>query len=75
MRTEIQKWGKSFGFWDAAVLRHRGQGQGRGDGRFSDSFGPLRIRKYSLKSLLRKVSRRNLHGKVLTGRAVGRETW
>ena len=36
---------------------------------------PLRVRKYSLNGLLRKVNRRNLHGEVSTGRAVGREAW
>jgi antitoxin MazE len=36
---------------------------------------PLRVRKYSLNILLRKVSRRNLHGEIATGRAVGREVW
>jgi len=36
---------------------------------------PLRIRKYSLNSLLRKVSRRNLQGKVSAVKTVGREAW
>ena len=36
---------------------------------------PLRVRKYSLNVLLRKITRRNLHGEVSTGRAVGRESW
>lgn len=34
-----------------------------------------RPRKYSLKTLLRRVTRRTLHGEVPTGRAVGREVW
>ena len=36
---------------------------------------PLRVRKHSLNVLLRNVTRRNLHGEVSTGRAVGREAW
>jgi antitoxin MazE len=36
---------------------------------------PLRARKYSLNALLRRVSRRNLHGEVSTGKTVGREHW
>src|SRR5438445_13568841 len=36
---------------------------------------PLRIRKYSLNSLLRKVSRRNLQGKVSAVKTVGGEAW
>ncbi len=36
---------------------------------------PLRIRKYSLNGLLRKVSRRNLQGKVSAVKTVGREAW
>jgi len=36
---------------------------------------PLRVRKYALSALLRKVNRRTLHGEVSTGKAVGREAW
>jgi antitoxin MazE len=36
---------------------------------------PLRVWKDALNVLLRKISRRNLHGEISTGRAVGREAW
>ena len=36
---------------------------------------PVRVRKYALRALLRKVNRRTLHGEVSTGKPVGREAW
>ena len=71
MQTKIQKWGNSLG------LRIPEEGASVDlsveNGRLL--VRPLRVRKYSLNVLLRRVSRRNLHGGVSTGRAVGREAW
>ena len=36
---------------------------------------PARRRTYQLKDLLRRVTARNLHGEVETGRPVGRAIW
>jgi antitoxin component of MazEF toxin-antitoxin module len=36
---------------------------------------PLGRKKVTLRELLAKVSQRNLHGEVVTGRPTGRESW
>jgi len=36
---------------------------------------PARRRTYRLKELLEKITAKNLHGEVDTGRPVGREVW
>jgi antitoxin MazE len=80
MQTKIQKWGNSLGLRiprsfaaEAQVKEGAAVDLSVEDGRLL--VRPLRVRKYSLNSLLRKVSRRNLHREIATGRAVGRETW
>ena len=80
MHTRIQKWGNSLGLriprsfaTEAQVEEGATVDLSVEDGRLL--VRPLRVRKYALSVLLRKVSRRNLHGEVLTGRAVGREAW
>jgi antitoxin MazE len=80
MQTKIQKWGNSLGLRiprsfavEAQVEEGATVDLSIEDGRLL--VRPLRVRKYSLSALLRKVSRRKLHGEVSTGKAVGRETW
>jgi antitoxin MazE len=80
MQTKIQKWGNSLGLRIPRSLAAEAQvAEGATvdlsieDGRLL--VRPLRVRKYSLNALLRKVSRRTLHGEVSTGKAVGREAW
>ena len=80
MQTKIQKWGNSLGLRiprSLAAEAHVGEGAivdlSVEDGRLL--VRPLRVRKYALSVLLRKISPRNLHGEVSTGRAVGREAW
>jgi antitoxin MazE len=80
MQTKIQKWGNSLGLRiprsfaaEAQVEEGATVDLSIEDGRLL--IRPLRVRKYSLRALLRKVSRRKLHGEVSTGKAVGREAW
>ena len=80
MQTKIQKWGNSLGLRIPRSFAAEAQVEEGTAVDLSVENGrllvrPLRVRKYSLNVLLRRVSRRNLHGGVSTGRAVGREAW
>jgi antitoxin MazE len=80
MQTKIQKWGNSLGLRIPRSFAAEAQVEEGATVDLSVEDGrllvrPLRVRKYSLNGLLRKVSRRNLHRKVATGKAVGREAW
>lgn len=80
MQTKIQKWGNSLGLriprsfaTEAQVEEGTTVDLSVEDGRLL--VRPLRVRKYALRVLLRKIRPRNLHGEVSSGRAVGREAW
>jgi antitoxin MazE len=80
VQTRIQKWGNSLGLRIPRTLAAEVQVREGADVDLSVENGqllvrPLRRRKYSLKGLLRKVSRRNLHHEISTGSTVGREAW
>jgi antitoxin MazE len=80
MQTTIRKWGNSLGLRIPRSFAAEAQVEEGATVDLSIEDGrllvrPLRVRKYSLNGLLRKVSRRNLHREVATGRAVGREAW
>jgi antitoxin MazE len=80
MQTRIRKWGNSLGLRIPRSVAAEAQVEEGATVDLSVEGGqllvrPLRRRKYSLDGLLRGVSRRNLHGEVPTGRAVGREAW
>ena len=80
MQTKIQKWGNSLGLRIPRSFAAEAQVEEGATVDLSVENGrllvrPLRVRKYSLTVLLRKVSRRNLHGEISTGRAAGREAW
>jgi antitoxin MazE len=80
MHTKIQKWGNSLGMRIPRSFAAEAQVTEGAAVDLSVENGcllvrPIRLRKYSLKALLRKVNRRNLHEEVSTGRAVGREAW
>jgi antitoxin MazE len=80
MQTKIQKWGNSLGLRIPRSFAAEAQVEEGATVDLSVQEGqllvrPLRVRKYSLSALLRKVNRANLHGEVSTGRAVGREAW
>jgi antitoxin MazE len=80
MHTKIQKWGNSLGLRIPRSFAAEAQVEEGVTVDLSVENGqllvrPLRVRRYSLNLLLRKVSRRNLHGEVATGSTVGREAW
>jgi len=80
MQTKIQKWGNSLGLRIPRTFAVEAQVEAGAIVDLSVENGrllvrPLRVRKHALSALLRKVSRRNLHREVATGRAVGREAW
>ena len=78
MQTKIQKWGNSLGLRIPRSFAAEARVEEGATVDLSVDNGclmvrPLRLRKYSLDGLLRRVSRRNLHGEIPTGRTVGRE--
>jgi len=80
MQTRVQRWGNSLGLRIPRSLAAEAQVEEGATVDLSVEDGrllvrPLRVRKYALRALLRKVSRRRLHGEVSTGKAVGREAW
>jgi antitoxin MazE len=80
VQTKIQKWGNSLGLRIPRSFAAEAQVEEGATVDLSVENGqllirPIRVRKHSLNVLLRKVSRRNLHREVSTGRPVGREAW
>ena len=80
MQTKIQKWGNSLGLRIPRSVAAEAQVEKGATVDLSVENGrllvrPLRVRKYALRGLLRKVNRRNLHGEISTGKTVGREAW
>ena len=80
MQTRIQKWGNSLGLRIPRSLAVEAQVEEGATVELSVENGrllvrPLRVRRYALSALLRKVNSRKLHGEVPTGKAVGREAW
>ena len=80
MRVRVQKWGNSLALRipkpfadDTGVREGTVVDVSVSDGRLVAA--PLRAPKPRLKDLLDKVTRRNVHAEVDTGRAVGREVW
>ena len=80
MRVRVQKWGNSLALRipkpfaeDAGVSEGTVVDVSVADGRLTAS--PIAPRSVRLNDLLRRVTKRNLHGETATGRAVGREAW
>ncbi len=78
MRVKVQKWGNSLAlripkpFAEEAEVREGGVVDlSVEDGNLVVT--PVAQRKYTLKQLLRKVSKYNLHGEINYGGPVGRE--
>jgi antitoxin MazE len=80
MQTKIQRWGNSLGL---RIPRSLAEEAGVGVGSEVDLsiqdgdliVKPARRKTYRLKDLVRKITARNLHGEVDTGRPAGRESW
>jgi antitoxin MazE len=79
MQTKVQRWGNSLGVriprsFAAEVGFEAGSSVDISVEANSVLIRPLG-RRYSLRELLKKVTARNLHGEVVTGAPVGRESW
>ena len=80
MQTKVQKWGNSLGLRIPRSFAAEAQVEAGSTVDLSVQSGsllvrPLRARKHALSKLLKKVTRRNLHGEVSSGKPVGREAW
>ena len=80
MQTKLQKWGNSLGLRIPKSFAAEVGVEAGSDVDLSVRSGELRVRparpqRLSLAALLRKVTRRNLHAGVETGKPVGREAW
>jgi antitoxin MazE len=80
MQTKVQKWGNSLGLRIPRSLAAEAQVEEGATVDLAVENGSLRVRrlrprKYALSELLKKVTPRNLHGEVPTGKRVGREAW
>ena len=80
MQTKIQRWGNSLGVRiPRAFAREAGVDAGAEvdvSVRGGDLIvKPVRRAKYRLNDLVRKVTVKNLHHEVDTGKPVGREVW
>jgi antitoxin MazE len=80
MQTKIQPWGNSLGLRIPRSFAEEVGVQAGSQVDISVRDGDLVVRaanrrRYRLSELLEKVTTKNLHGEVDTGRAVGREVW
>jgi len=80
MITKIQKWGNSLGLRIPKSFAAEAKVEAGSTVDISVENGALivrsvRKRKYALSELLRRVSSRNLHDQIPTGKPVGREVW
>jgi len=80
MQTKIQKWGNSLGLRIPKSFAEQAGVQAGSEVDLSVEDGELIIRptrapKYDLKSMLRRVTEKNVHKEVESGEPVGREIW
>lgn len=80
MLTKVQRWGNSLGVRIPRAFAADARVTAGSTVDISVDDEGLRIRpvrrgRYVLAQLLEKVSRRNVHDEVTTGRRVGREAW
>jgi len=80
MQTNIQKWGNSLAIRiPKAFTKETGIKDGSTiditleDGKII--VKPLKVMKYSLNDLLKKVNKENLHNEIESGDSIGNETW
>jgi antitoxin MazE len=80
VRVQVQKWGNSLAL---RIPKPFAEDVGVGEGTVVDvsiSKGrliaaPVALRRIRLDDLLRRITKRNLHGETGTGLPVGREAW
>jgi len=79
MQTKVQKWGNSLGVRIPRSFAAEARVEAGSTVDISVERGSLKIRpvrrRYSLRDLVKKVTSRNLHEEIATGKAVGRESW
>lgn len=80
MLTKVQKWGNSLGLripktFAADARVEPGSVVDISLERGGLMVRPARPKNYALKDLLKGITKRNLHGEVPSGAAVGREAW
>jgi antitoxin MazE len=80
MKTQIQKWGNSLAVRIPRSFAHESKiAQGStvevslDEGKIV--VAPVYEKEYTLKELLAKVTKRNLHREIETGVPVGKEAW
>jgi antitoxin MazE len=80
MHVRVQKWGNSLAVRipkplaeDAEVKKGTVLNLAVSEGKVVAT--PVQKRKLSLKQLLEKVNKKNLHGEIDFGPSMGRETW
>jgi antitoxin MazE len=80
VQTKIQRWGNSLGLRIPRAFANEAGVDAGAEVDLSVRGGDLIVRptrraKYRLEDLVRKVTARNLHHEVDTGKPVGREAW
>lgn len=80
MTTTLQKWGNSLAVRiPKAVANDVALGEGEAvDLRITNGeivIAPIRAKKYRLEELVSRISGKNRHSAVSTGKRVGREVW
>ena len=80
MLTKVQKWGNSLGLRIPKSFASEAQVEAGSTVDISVKDGGLVVRpvtrpQYALPELLSKVTSRNVHEEVVTGKPVGREVW
>jgi len=80
MRTRVQKWGNSLALripksfaTEVGLQRETSVEISLADGKLA--ITPVTKPKLTLKQLLAKVTKENLHREVETGPTIGKETW
>ena len=79
METKIQRWGNSLGVRIPRAFAAEARVEAGSSVDISVEDGSLRIRplhrRHSLRDLVKKITRRNLHAEVSTGARMGQEAW
>ena len=80
MQTKIQRWGNSLGLRIPRSFAEEAGVEAGSQVNLSVRDGDLIVRAlkrrtYRLSELLEKVTAKNLHGEVDTGKPIGREVW
>jgi len=77
MQTRVRKWGNSLAIRIPRIIAQKiGLNEGAEvDFQVRDNAIIISPKRYTLESLLAKITPENLHKEVGTGKALGREVW